>query len=103
MIPCFIDCNPTADRPARGDLSVLTLRGHSVRFSHIRARFSPRHSTGQRFAYAGSACGVWQIWDLFTGKRVSYYYLHSPVTMDTFCWAPGCPVFGSVHESLTRA
>ncbi|VEL31255.1 unnamed protein product [Protopolystoma xenopodis] len=51
----------------RSDRSLLTLTGHTVRFTLVRARFSPAHTTGQRYAYAGSAKGDWHIWDLFTG------------------------------------
>ena len=54
-----------ADFPARGyivphphDVSVQTFRGHSVLQTLIRAYFSPAHSTGQRFVYAGSADGT---------------------------------------------
>lgn len=37
-----------------GDCSVLTLRGHSVLHTLVRARFSPDH-TGKRYIYSG--CG----------------------------------------------
>ncbi|KAK4475636.1 hypothetical protein MN116_000907 [Schistosoma mekongi] len=59
--------------PIRGDNSVLTLTGHKVRNTLIRARFSPSFNTGQRFAYSGSAYGDWYIWDLYSGKAVKQY------------------------------
>ena len=58
-----------ADFPARGyvvphphDCSVQAYRGHSVLQTLIRAYFSPAHSTGQRFVYAGSADGTVRIY-----------------------------------------
>ncbi|CAH8663911.1 unnamed protein product [Schistosoma rodhaini] len=63
--------NPS--KPIRGDNSVLTLSGHKVRNTLIRARFSPAFNTGQRFAYSGSAYGNWYIWDLYSGKVVKHY------------------------------
>ncbi|VDK72912.1 unnamed protein product [Anisakis simplex] len=39
-----------------GDGSVMTLRGHSVLHTLIRAHFSPMH-TGQRYVYTGCARG----------------------------------------------
>ncbi|TNN16017.1 DDB1- and CUL4-associated factor 11 isoform 1 [Schistosoma japonicum] len=63
--------NPT--KSIRGDNSVLTLTGHKVRNTLIRARFSPSFNTGQRFAYSGSAYGDWYIWDLYSGNVVKHY------------------------------
>lgn len=40
-----------------GDTSVMTYRGHSVQKTLIRCRFSPPHTTGQRFIYTGCAGG----------------------------------------------
>lgn len=37
------------------DQSVMTYRGHSVTQTLIRAYFSPQHSTGQRYIYAGES------------------------------------------------
>ena len=44
-------------RSVPGDSSVMTYRGHNVQKTLIRAKFSPPHTTGQRFIYTGSACG----------------------------------------------
>ncbi|VDL92674.1 unnamed protein product [Schistocephalus solidus] len=75
---------PPNDRQSR---SVLTLTGHTVRYTLIRAKFSPAHSTGQRFAYSGSAWGDWHIWDLCTGKMVSRNFVKA-VTLRDVHWHP---------------
>ena len=58
----LLNCFQTAPkgvqrRTVPGDSSVMTYRGHSVQKTLIRAKFSPVHTTGQRFIYTGSACG----------------------------------------------
>ncbi|CAH8648556.1 unnamed protein product [Schistosoma haematobium] len=63
-----IPSKQNSSKPIRGDNSVLTLSGHKVRNTLIRARFSPAFNTEQRFAYSGSAYGNWYIWDLYSGK-----------------------------------
>ncbi len=46
-------------RPSvRSDRSVMTYRGHTVLQTLIRCRFSPMHSTGQRYIYSGCATGA---------------------------------------------
>jgi len=58
-----------------GDTSIMTLRGHSVLHTLIRARFSPDH-TGKRFIYTGCARNGLVIYDIFTGdvhKRLNDY------------------------------
>lgn len=35
----------------------MTYRGHGVLHTLIRCRFSPTHSTGQRFIYSGCSTG----------------------------------------------
>jgi hypothetical protein len=54
-----------------GDVSLMTYRGHAVLQTLIRAYFSPAHTTGQRYIYAGSAEGVIHAWDVVSGKPVS--------------------------------
>ncbi|CAH8628482.1 unnamed protein product [Schistosoma guineensis] len=68
-----IPSKQNSSKPIRGDNSVLTLSGHKVRNTLIRARFSPAFNTEQRFAYSGSAYGNWYIWDLYSGKVVKHY------------------------------
>ncbi|VDK44030.1 unnamed protein product, partial [Gongylonema pulchrum] len=42
--------------PLEGDGSILTLRGHSLQHTLIRAKFSPER-TGRRYVYTGSSRG----------------------------------------------
>lgn len=42
-----------------GDTSIMTYKGHVVRKTLIRSRFSPLHTTGQRYIYTG--CGVGRV------------------------------------------
>ncbi|KAF8561585.1 DDB1-and CUL4-associated factor 11 [Paragonimus westermani] len=87
---------------SRGDQSLLTLRGHTVRFTLIRARFSPVHTTGQRYAYAGSTIGGWCIWDLFTGKLLHRNSHGSQAVRDVH-WHPWEPlaIASELNGSLT--
>ena len=73
-----------------GDTSVVTLRGHTVRQTLIRARFSPAHSTGQRFVYSGCASGSVFIFDLLTGNVVSQLRAHTQTCRDV-SWHPFFP------------
>lgn len=47
------------------DSSIMTYRGHHVKKTLIRAKFSPQETTGQRYIYTG--CG--------TGRLISTYYI----------------------------
>jgi len=44
-------------RTLPGDTSVRTYTGHRVLNTLIRARFSPMHSTGNKYIYAGCSTG----------------------------------------------
>lgn len=48
----------------------MTYRGHAVLQTLIRAYFSPGHTTGQRYIYAGNAEGDILVWDVVSGKQV---------------------------------
>jgi WD repeat-containing protein 23 len=72
--------------PLPGDASVLTLRGHSVLHTLVRARFSPEH-TGKRFVYTGCARGGCRDHDIFTGDTVKVYDGHRGVVRDCM-WHP---------------
>jgi WD repeat-containing protein 23 len=52
------------------DHSLMTYRGHAVLQTLIRAYFSPAHTTGQRYIYAGNADGDILVWDVVSGKQV---------------------------------
>ncbi|CAJ0593980.1 unnamed protein product [Cylicocyclus nassatus] len=54
---------PTTCTPLKGDTSVLTLRGHSVLHTLVRAKFSPSR-TGKRYIYTGCARGEVIIYDI---------------------------------------
>lgn len=41
----------------KDDTSVMTYRGHRVKKSLIRAKFSPAETTGQRYIYTGCGTG----------------------------------------------
>lgn len=43
--------------PMKDDTSVMTYRGHRVKKSLIRAKFSPAETTGQRYIYTGCGTG----------------------------------------------
>lgn len=52
------------------DPSIMTYKGHSVFKTLIRCRFSPAHSTGQKFIYTGCGTGAIKIYDALTGEIV---------------------------------
>lgn len=52
------------------DNSVMMYRGHSVRDTLIRVRFSPLYNTAQQYIYTGSADGCVYIYDVLTGRLV---------------------------------
>eukprot|EP01084_Bolivina_argentea_P239435 402447_1 len=54
----------------RADSSIFTFYGHSVLQTLIRCRFSPMHTTGQRYVLSGSNCGRIFIWDTLSGSCV---------------------------------
>jgi len=70
-----------------GDPSIMTYRGHSVLQTLIRARFSPAHSTGQKYIYTGCATGNVVIYDVVTGKIVSKLKGHKQCVRD-ISWHP---------------
>ena len=53
------------------DKSLMTFWGHKTYVTLIRAHFSPRHCTDQRFIYTGSADGKVFIYDILDGKHVA--------------------------------
>jgi len=85
------------------DTSVMTYRGHVVLRTLIRAKFSPVHTTGQRYIYAGSACGGVYIFDALTGNCESILQGHSSCVRDS-SWHPYLPeiVTSSWDFSLCR-
>lgn len=70
--------------PLEVDGSVLTLRGHSVQHTLIRAKFSPER-TGRRYVYTGCTMGNVKIYDILTGEIVRTLTGHKSVVRDC-CW-----------------
>jgi WD repeat-containing protein 23 len=72
--------------PLEGDSSVMTLRGHSVIHTLIRARFSPDY-TGKRYIYSGCGRGNCIVHDIYTGETTKVYGGHRSVVRDCM-WHP---------------
>lgn len=68
-----------------GDCSCLTLRGHSVLHTLIRARFSPDH-TGKRYIYTGCGRGNCVVYDMYSGEIKKVFGGHRSVVRDC-CWS----------------
>lgn len=83
-----------------GDTSLMTYRGHEVRCTLIRARFSPLSTTGQRFIYCGSSTGEIHMYDLLTGRVVSILQGHYDCTRDVH-WHPFSPILASSSWDCT--
>lgn len=87
----------------RADTSIMTYKGHLVRQTLIRCRFSPIHSTGQRYIYSGSADGAVYLYDVLTGDVVAQLQSHSQVCRDA-SWHPYFPdiISSSWDGSISR-
>ncbi|KAI0217277.1 DDB1- and CUL4-associated factor 11 [Lamellibrachia satsuma] len=70
-----------------GDTSLMTYRGHNVLHTLVRSRFSPQHTTGQRYIYTGCATGAIVIYDILTGRVVSRLDGHRACVRDV-SWHP---------------
>eukprot|EP01130_Rhizamoeba_saxonica_P000097 TRINITY_DN10115_c0_g1_i1.p1 TRINITY_DN10115_c0_g1~~TRINITY_DN10115_c0_g1_i1.p1 ORF type:complete len:454 (-),score=61.30 TRINITY_DN10115_c0_g1_i1:64-1425(-) len=73
------------------DQSVMTYRGHEVYHTLIRCRFSPIHSTGQKFIYTGSYDRNVYVYDIVTGQEIATLEGHRSITRDV-SWHPYEPV-----------
>ncbi|XP_022904773.1 DDB1- and CUL4-associated factor 11 isoform X2 [Onthophagus taurus] len=73
-----------------GDSSILTMRGHVVTRTLIRARFSPLETTGQRYIYTGCGYGRLIIYDALTGRVKRSLKEHSVCVRD-ISWHPTRP------------
>ena len=49
--------NAKGTKKITDDSSLMTYRGHTVLQTLIRCRFSPAHTTAQRYIYTGCASG----------------------------------------------
>eukprot|EP00762_Andalucia_godoyi_P005479 ANDGO_08445.mRNA.1 LEC14B protein len=74
------------------DTSVMTYCGsHTLTGTLIRARFSPRETTGQQYIYTGSADGSVVVYDILSGRTVSSKTFHSYIVRDV-SWHPFLPL-----------
>lgn len=74
----------------QGDTSVMTYKGHQVRQTLIRSRFSPSATTSQSFIYSGCASGSVVIYDILTGRVITRLRGHTQVCRDV-SWHPYFP------------
>lgn len=81
-------------KPLDGDCSVMTYRGHRVRKTLIRAKFSPLETTGNRFIYTGCSTGRVIMYDTLTGKIAGMVNSHSDLVRDV-SWHPRRPEIAS--------
>jgi len=69
------------------DSSLMTYRGHTVLQTLIRCRFSPAHTTAQRYIYTGCASGSAYVYDVLTGDIVRELRGHRSCVRD-ISWHP---------------
>ncbi|CAB4005840.1 DDB1- and CUL4-associated factor 11 [Paramuricea clavata] len=84
----------------KGDVSVMTYRGHSLLRCLSRAYFSPLETTGQEYIYTGSADGCVYIYDLHSGKLARKLYGHNGIVRDV-SWHPSKPYITSSSWDCT--
>ena len=70
---------------------LMSYQGHNVFSTLIRARFSPAHTTGQRYIVSGSEDGYVYIYDVLTGQVVNVIGGHDDVVRDV-AWHPYAPL-----------
>lgn len=87
-------------RGLRNDMSLMTYKGHEVRRTLIRARFSPA-STGQRYIYSGSGDGSIYIWNVLDGSLEDQLAGHQGLVRDV-SWHPDKPALASSSVSGVR-
>lgn len=85
----------------KGDSSVMTYRGHTVLKTLIRCRFSPAHTTGQRYIYTGCAAGRVVIYDSLTGKSHLLSGNHRNCVRDV-SWHPHRQEIASSSVSINK-
>ena len=75
------------------DTSSMTLAGHEVSTTLMRARFSPDY-TGNRFVYSASADGCYA-WDVLTGEIVFKNIDHHLKLVRDVDWHPHRPLLAT--------
>lgn len=63
FFPVYTDSVSLSD-----DSSIMTYRGHRVKKTLIRAKFSPQETTGQRYIYTG--CGTGRLISMLLDEKV---------------------------------
>jgi len=89
------------DKNQMTDYSLMTYTGHKVEKTLIRAKISPKFSTGQSYIYSGSADGRVHIWDLLTGELTKLPLHHRSIVRDV-SWHPyePCLMSGSWDDCV---
>ena len=59
--------------------SLMTYRGHQIVHTLIRCRFSPAHTTGQRYIYTGCASGA-----VVSKYKIIFYFKQLPIQIIHF-------------------
>ena len=75
----------------KGDVSVMTYRGHSLLKCLSRAYFSPLETTGQQYIYTGSTDGCVYIYEIHSGNVVRKLDGHNGIVRDV-SWHPYKPI-----------
>ena len=76
------------------DSSVMTLAGHRVTTTLIRARFSPQY-TGSRYVYSGDSNYGYCVWDLFTGQLIVKNDFFHRMNVRDCSWHPHRPLIAT--------
>jgi DDB1- and CUL4-associated factor 11 len=77
------------------DSSVLTLRGHSVSQTLIKAYFSPPLNSDKKYIYSGSSDGLIYIWDVNTGTLDHTVDANHHQVIRDVAWHPTLPMLAS--------
>lgn len=86
------DLPPRFQHTPSGAGLVNCYRGHAVARTLIRARFSPLHSTGQRYIYSGAVDGSVFVYDIHTTELVHVLRGgHSNAVCRDVSWHPRLP------------
>jgi len=84
------------------DSSVMTLAGHRVTTTLIRARFSPQY-TGSRYVYSGDSNYGYCVWDLFTGQLIVKNDFFHRMNVRDCSWHPHRPLIATSSWDETVA
>mmetsp|Transcript_40126 Transcript_40126/g.39712 ORF Transcript_40126/g.39712 Transcript_40126/m.39712 type:complete len:154 (+) Transcript_40126:696-1157(+) len=77
------------------DYSVCTFTGFECLQTNIRAYFSPKETTGQRYIYTGGSDGSVHIYDILTGENKCYVSTGSKSVLRDVSWHPTVPLIAT--------